>query len=126
VREHQVFRFGVDRGALERFSDPRGPDLEAAMRRLDAHVACAADRPAARAVDGEKRHRDAGIELGQRRIDIGAHAFGPRYRRHFRFPHGAVGRGLGERRGNGLGALPRHRRQEHVPSLERHRHNERH
>src|SRR5207249_3514780 len=45
VPQHQVFRLGVDRGALPRAGDPRPADFDAAVRAVDVSVARRADGP---------------------------------------------------------------------------------
>ena len=117
VPQHQVFRLGVDRGALPRAGDPRPADFDAAVRAVDVSVARRADGPARGALDrGERQGRARGL-LRERRLDIRAHLLRRADGSGNPAPQVLVQAGLAQRRV----MRERQRLQAHVLPFERHR-----
>ncbi len=69
--QHQVFRFGVDRGALVARVQPGAADFDARVLGVDGHVAGRARDLAAGDIDGDEGQVDAFFLIIQRQAHIG-------------------------------------------------------
>lgn len=79
--QHQVFRFGIERRALEARVDPGAADFHPRVLDVDGHVAGRACDLAAGNVDGDEGQVDALFLVLQRKTHIGRDRVGIRARK---------------------------------------------
>src|SRR5208282_3410451 len=122
VSQHQIFGFGVDRGALPWYRDPGRADLDAAVVAVDIHKASAADHAAGCTLDRGKDYRLTALLLGESFLDEALKIFRSLHRvgNPAEDVFQVVLRYLPEK----FGVFPANRLQANHGALQRYRHND--